>query len=127
MSLRIDLLKSEDYALDEIQHSVWEKTRANYMEGNFSREGYYNHMSEVFYLAAKNNVQVFIPKLDKDKKVIGMQRYPIPCASLMGDPRNLSYYLEEVNGRRKRPTRLTERVRMHHLLLCLDAQKQVQL
>ncbi len=127
MSLRIDLLQSRDYALDEIQHSVWEKTKSNYEKGKFSRERYYNHMSEVFCLAAKNNVQVFMPKLDKDKKVVGMQRYPIPCASLMGDPRGLGYYLEEVNGRRKRPTRLTERVRMHHLLLCLDAKKQVQL
>lgn len=105
----------EYYTLYENSHRTWLEFCALYERENLSRERF---LDEASYLFSLPNLKVYIP-LRGD--IEGRQHYIVPSTEEFGSGRWVSMYLEEENGLQKRPTRLTERVRMIDLYFKIKA------
>lgn len=112
-------LLEQNYTTKNVQQIVWRNVKNHVETEELSREEFYDDMGETFAKAIEDGVEVFTPKRNKKGELDGFKRFDIPCVSLMGDPRWFSYYLEELCGQQKRPTRLSIRVCLLHLYLLL--------
>lgn len=124
MFKRIYLLESKDYTKKTVQQSIWGDIKGHCETEELSREKFYDDMAKTFAKAIEDEVEVYAPIRNENGELAGFKRFDIPCISLMGDPRWFSYYLEEINGQQKRPTRFSIRVCLLHLYLLLKERER---